>query len=772
MGRLSGLWSNRPSVVMSRTESDNNERIVRKYGRISQGSFEYTCIGLWRANARSAITHPLCDTFLACVIIINCVFIGVEQSYRRAGEGNILVFAVVENLFLLIYLIELLLRFFADGWACLSDNFVKLDLFLVMMAVISEWVMALIFSEEDGNFQGVTLLRTARMARVARSLRLFKKFPGLSMLIQGISNSANTIAYALTLLGITLYVFASLGFELITLSMTDPSNPDPPPEEVLRVIEEYFPSVQQTMLSLMQFVTMDSLGIIYRPLAVYQPALSLYFILLIIFVSILTMNIITAVLVNGAIETAQQDRDTKRSQIEHVKTRMMKQLKEMFESLDADGSGTIDREELETAGALARDLMEDFLLTLNPLEVFDALDVDESGLLTISEFCDGLYQIAVSKTPLEIKRMDKKITAIHHKLYTVDRDEARKQRPGVNEKLSRSKSFFGESIFDLLQDVKVNLHDVQDRLNNIEVAVNGKAQQPNRARRSPAPSTRVSYRSSGSVASRKSVKRATFGASTELSQMREQWEREAEDHMPQFGSEHEANKDDMGKAAEPDSSCGMESFTKATDTIKKDAAPQQKETARKNLSHSCTAASLESTDSSKRRKPMFRLPSSRKLLEEASEDDGGEESRLVATLASTLDEILRSRLHKVLDIDNVELLEKSGCTSSGRRDEANDESVGCCAACLGKARRRAMEYRLGKSIGDLSPNSEWSGFFRDVDVSSMSPSSGETPRPQEAKPAPSGFGASATDEAVADNNSDIEVSIEWSSLSPTQAASI
>ena len=61
------------------------------------------------------------------------------------------------------------------------------------------------------------------------------------------------------------------------------------------LIEEFFVDLGTSMLTLLQFVTLDSLATVYFPLIVERPILLFYFMPMLIFVSIGLMNLITAV---------------------------------------------------------------------------------------------------------------------------------------------------------------------------------------------------------------------------------------------------------------------------------------------------------------------------------------------------------------------------------------------------------------------------------------------------------------------------------------------
>ncbi|CAE7031110.1 Scn11a, partial [Symbiodinium sp. KB8] len=97
-------------------------------------------------------------------------------------------------------------------------------------------------------------------------------------------------------------VFAVLGLE--TIASNQEMRED---DNIQRLLDERFSSLGVTMMTLTQFVTLDSLSSLYLPLIKKNAWLMFYFLGLIIIVSIALMNLVTAVLVEGALEHARQD---------------------------------------------------------------------------------------------------------------------------------------------------------------------------------------------------------------------------------------------------------------------------------------------------------------------------------------------------------------------------------------------------------------------------------------------------------------------------------
>merc|ERR1711920_210796 len=98
----------------------------------------------------------------------------------------------------------------------------------------------------------------------------------------------------------------------------------------------------------------------------------------------------------------------------------MHSLRDMFWRLDLDNSGEIDRKELLNATGEDQGLLAEFSSISDPLEIFRLLDIDGGGTLDIEEFCEGLWSASVSNTPIELKRIDKKVDVIHQKVTHED----------------------------------------------------------------------------------------------------------------------------------------------------------------------------------------------------------------------------------------------------------------------------------------------------------------------------------------------------------------
>merc|ERR1719161_781909 len=93
------------------------------------------------------------------------------------------------------------------------------------------------------------------------------------------------------------------------------------------LVDEKFPDLFTIMLTLVAFVTCDSISAIYEPMIRVDWRLIFYFIPFILVVSIALMNLVTAVIVEAAIQQGKADREQKQQEL----TKEFPHFADMFE---------------------------------------------------------------------------------------------------------------------------------------------------------------------------------------------------------------------------------------------------------------------------------------------------------------------------------------------------------------------------------------------------------------------------------------------------------
>merc|ERR1719171_2136008 len=140
------------------------------------------------------------------------------------------------------------------------------------------------------------------------------------------------MSYTFLLMVLIFYLFANMAIELIT---KDHALRDAVPEYDQLVLQ-FFPNLATTMLTLVQFATLDSIGAIYGKMIPYNPLMLSFFFSFLLVVSISLMNLVTAVIVEGSLEQASADKEVNSAYKAAAMKKMIPYIKDMFMALDQD----------------------------------------------------------------------------------------------------------------------------------------------------------------------------------------------------------------------------------------------------------------------------------------------------------------------------------------------------------------------------------------------------------------------------------------------------
>mmetsp|Transcript_63340 Transcript_63340/g.137845 ORF Transcript_63340/g.137845 Transcript_63340/m.137845 type:complete len:683 (+) Transcript_63340:3-2051(+) len=379
-------------------------------GRPSTGSLSSDIPDLtgWRMHSVRLLQSDSFDKVIGLIIVLNAALIGVEQNFTlEQNTSGLHVTWVLEHIFLAIFVVELGLRFFAYGINALQDSWVRCDTLIVTAGVLTTWILEPLSVDMDGL--GIMMaVRMVRLLRIVRTFRLAVRIRALWLLVTGLATSASTMCYTLILLSVTLYLSSCVGIELI---VNHPMNTDEHPE-FQRLAQVHFSSLGRSMLTLVQFITGDSMHAIYLPFVNLDPLLAVYFLGTILVVTIVLMNLVTAVVVNVAMEQAMADKDLLQTQEDEHRKKLLKEMKRIFLNLDEDDSGHLTLDELRQVSEHDRRVLARALSLSQPEDIFNALDVGKTGSISIDEFCEGIHEAVVSKTPLPMQRMEKQVSVI------------------------------------------------------------------------------------------------------------------------------------------------------------------------------------------------------------------------------------------------------------------------------------------------------------------------------------------------------------------------
>lgn len=353
------------------------------------------------------------DAVIGLVILVNAMSIGVEQQLALE-ERSTMGIRIMENCFLVIYIVELLMRFVGHSWSILHDRWVRLDITIVLLGILNSWILEPIMNEAPNEMSPLMLLRALRLLRLVKTARLLAKIYEFQILVRGLCSCLTVMLYTMLVTFAVLYCFSVLAIELITKhSMNTGDNPD---TEFQLHVEAYFSSVSGTMLTLVQFVTLDQLSEVYRPLCEKDPWLSLYFLLLLMIVSIILTNLVTAVIFSSTLDANQKAIDDVQSTQERDWGSFISNLKNMFNRIDEDMSGKLTLEEFLAIDKRDQVALCQAMDVPGLTDIFMMLDTERRGEVSINDFFDCILDKVLTCSDANLKRMERQVETMHWRL--------------------------------------------------------------------------------------------------------------------------------------------------------------------------------------------------------------------------------------------------------------------------------------------------------------------------------------------------------------------
>jgi len=323
----------------------------------------------------------------------------------------------------------------ADGlsgfFSCDQDDFAWniFDTFIVSLGVVDTVleVTQILTSSSTGdafvNFSVLRVLRVVRVVRVIRIIRVMRFFRELRMMVYSTLGSAKSLVWISIIFGIIFYIFgiaftsAAVGFLSSNEMWNDPKYQD---------LVEYFGNVQSAVLSLYQSVSGgDDWSMIYNALALTGGPEKYLFLLYITFTCFAVVNVVTGIFVDTAVQVGREDREVMVHEELETRKHNLNTLTELFDAMDEDDSGQMSRTEFlqvmgqEKVNAFFKALKLD---TRSTNKLFDLLDKDGSGEIDIDEFIGGCTDLMGEPSAMDAKIMHREVSFIKEWMVAMSKD--------------------------------------------------------------------------------------------------------------------------------------------------------------------------------------------------------------------------------------------------------------------------------------------------------------------------------------------------------------
>lgn len=396
------------------------------------------------SKAQHIIRHPWWEQAILTVICANAAWIGFDVDWNdTVSPVPSPVFVVGENVFCFLFTVELLMRFFAynkkidffiESEAWKSNVF---DLFLVSLMILEVWILAPLATTAHMNqFMVVRLLRLLRLLRISR---IFRMVPELGMMVRNMAQAARSVSSTLILeIGI-IYAFA------VIFTQWTKSHPNPcfaEFEEEMCFLDEHFGSILKSFVTLMQILVFDDTFAIIRPILKDTSFMGCLLCLFMVVGSWMVLNMLIGIICEIICTGTAEE-----------KMKMLEErVREVFATIDEDGSGTVSRLEFNEA-AMAQ--LVNIGINKDVLKnAFDILDEDGSGSFDLNEFLTMIFKLLNPPQSQDIQVLNGKMNQLvsHFNLQTRFGTSARDKKP--------DKTIMPEAWQDRMQHPE-NLYELQ-----------------------------------------------------------------------------------------------------------------------------------------------------------------------------------------------------------------------------------------------------------------------------------------------------------------------
>lgn len=382
------------------------------------------------------------------MIVLNCVTLGIEaeMSMGRATElGGVV--AVLEHVFSVAFLIELVMRVSVYGLRVLRRCQYLTDLAVVTATCIAVWLLPMCGQDNRVFIRPLTVLRMSRIPRLIGALRHVDVLREVFLLLRGLRQSMRVLAGTIMVIFFITYVFAIFGVMLIGSEIVLEHEKVLEGDDGLTIEEQeelehlvaVVGDIMSVMYLLVQVLTLDSWTSMARPIQKYVPWAWVYFYLYIAVNVVVLMNLVTAIIVEGALKNSKLDEQHVLAEKEKKKEAALQQVVALFDMMDQDGDGCLSWKEFKQAFEHEDICNRLKLLNCDPAkarEIFDLLDTGD-GALSVDEFFEGVIRLEGVASSRDVFRVTKvaellvKMLSQHSEEVHEDLDELLRNTPGA-----------------------------------------------------------------------------------------------------------------------------------------------------------------------------------------------------------------------------------------------------------------------------------------------------------------------------------------------------
>ncbi|CAE7327902.1 Cacna1c, partial [Symbiodinium necroappetens] len=346
--------------------------------------------------ATRVLANHCIGNLMACVVVVDALCTWIDIDARAAGISAPTFVEVFADTALALYSLEFLLRFVGKGLrGMVSDWLAVLDIVVVMCGYAEILLKAMAPADLVARLSVMRALRLARIVRLLQFFRRIRALRELQKLVTMMATCLRTLAWSFLLCFVIMTIWAMLLVEIVYPIVQDMMTEGDATILDCAYCQISTSSVMEATLLLFKTVIAgDSWGRLAVPIIQRSPATAIIFVGSLLSLVFGVLNIIVAVVVDTFAEARQNDILSLAEEMEHDIEKDRESLQKLFDRIDGDGSGELTLQEL-IQGARRDPVFQSRLRVMdideNDLQqLFRMIDVDGSGTIEVAEFIGPL----------------------------------------------------------------------------------------------------------------------------------------------------------------------------------------------------------------------------------------------------------------------------------------------------------------------------------------------------------------------------------------------
>lgn len=331
------------------------------------------------------------QSLLVLVVLTDFVVGCIDTDMRAAGRQTPAHITILLRICLAVYIAEFCLlvaalkrRVFQNGWAILD--------FTVCITGVIELIPEAT-GDVVGSLGNMKLLRLLRVVRMLKLLRRIAHVKELKRLLQMATNCVRALSWSIVFCFMVLTIWSLVSVEVLHPIITQLAEeghwPDCPH------CADAFSSVMVSNLTLFQTImASDEFGIIAVPVIKRYPATAIIFMGSFITISYGVLNLVVALVVDTFAEQRQQDDKLLAEDLDEAAEEDLHFLGNIFNEINEDGSGQLSLDEMQLGARTNKEFRSRLrVLDLDAADLeqlFYMLDADSSGTVDKDEFINTL----------------------------------------------------------------------------------------------------------------------------------------------------------------------------------------------------------------------------------------------------------------------------------------------------------------------------------------------------------------------------------------------